>query len=241
MGGSGSVEECPKEVEVPRPGACEGPLDLLASLLQQLGGEVVFGEVVQEEMAFNQLDDPHLLTPSSNCDLLLDLVDGDPVQLKGTSEEIGLVSQHTIKSFLPSMPLHEDIVAPLNFDLKPEVMESLSSRAFQVKLPTLSEEPTSANNKIKCQCSMHMLVGYPPSPAVPWKVLISQGTPIFASPALCLLYLRNYLKCLEAPIKEKVIIEKFPNISKQNCLGGGGSECFTLWKLCRLGRQASRE
>jgi len=198
------VEECPKEVEVPRPGTCEGPPDLLASLLQQLGGEAAFGEVVQEEMAFNQLDDPHLLTPSSNCDLLLDLVDGDAMQLKGPSNEISLVSQHTSESSFPSMPLHKDIDAPLNFDLKPEVMESLSSRAFQVKLPTLSEEPKSANNKIKCQCSMHMLVGYPPSPVVPWKVLLSQGTPIFASPALCLLYLRNYLKCLEAPIQEKV-------------------------------------
>ena len=226
---------------MPRPGSCEGPPDLLARLLQQLGGEAAFGEVVQEEMAFNQLDDPHLLTPSSNCDLLLDLVDGDSMQLNAPSIEISLISQHTSESSFPSIPLHEDIVAPLNFDLKSEVMESLSSCASPVKSPTLSEEPTSANNKIKCQCSMHMLVGYPPSPAVPWKVLISQGTPIFASPALCLLYLRNYLKCLEAPIQEKVIIEKFPNISKQNCLGGGGSECFTLWKLCRLGRQASRE
>ena len=96
----------------PRAGTFEDSPDLLASLLQQLGGEAAFGEVVQEELAFNQLDDPHLLTPSSNCDLLLDLVDGDLVQLKGPSEEIGLVSQHTIKSFLPSMPLHEVIGAP---------------------------------------------------------------------------------------------------------------------------------
>ena len=204
---------------MPRPGSCEDAPDLLARLLQQLGGEAAFGEVVQDESTFNQLDDPYLLTTSSNCDILLDLVDGDLVQLKGPSEEIGLVSQHTIKSFLPSMPLHEVIGAPLNFDLKPKVMESLSSCAYQVKLPTLSDEPTSENNKIKCQCSMHMLVGYPPSPVVPWKVLISQGTPIFASPALCLLYLRNYLKCLEALIQEKVIIEKFPKISKQRWMG----------------------
>ena len=213
------MEVCPKEVEVPRPGTCEGPPDLLASLLQQLGGEAAFGEVVQEEIAFNQLDDPHLLTPSSNCDLLLDLVDGGSVQLKGPSEEIGLVSQHTIEPFFPSMALHEDIVAPLNFDSKPEVIESLCSCASPVKSPSLSEEPKSASIRIKCQCTMHMLVGYPPSPVVPWKVLISQGTPIFASPALCLLYLRNYLKCLEALIQEKVIIEKFPKISKQRWMG----------------------
>ena len=222
-----------------RAGSSEDAPDLLASLLQQLGGEAAFGEVVQEELAFNQLDDPHLLTPSSNCDLLLDLVDGDSGQLIGLSEEISLVSQHASESFLPSMPFHEDVVAPLSFDLKPEVMESLSS--CEVKSPTLSEEPKSASIRIKCQCTMHMLVGYPPSPVVPWKVLLSQGTPIFASPALCLLYLRNYLKCLEAPIQEKVTIEEFPNISNQNCLGGWGNECLALRKLCRLGRQASRE
>ena len=223
-----------------RAGSCEDAPDLLASLLQQLGGEAAFGEVV-EELAFNQLDDPHLLTPSSNCDLLLDLVDGDSVQLKGPSEEISNVSQHTSDSFVPSMPFHEDIVAPLNFDSKPEVMESNSRCASQVKSPTLSEEPKSASIRIKCQCTMHMLVGYPPSPVVPWKVLLSQGTPIFASPALCLLYLRNYLKCLEAPIQEKVTIEEFPNISNQNCLGGWGNEYLALWKLCCLGRQASSE
>ena len=189
----------------------------------------------------DQLDDPHLLTPSSNCDLLLDLVDGDSVQLKGPSEEISIVSQHTSDSFVPSMPFHEDIVAPLKFNSKPEVMESNSRCASQVKSPTLSEEPKSASIRIKCQCTMHMLVGYPPSPVVPWKVLLSQGTPIFASPALRLLYLRNYLKCLEAPIQEKVTIEEFPNISNQNCLGGWGNECLALWKLCCLGRQASRE
>ena len=226
---------------MPRAGSCEDAPDLLASLLQQLGGEAAFGEVVQEDLAFNQLDDPYLLTPSSNCDLLLDLVNGDSVQFKGPSKEIDIVSQHTSESFLPSMALHEDIVAPLNFDSKPEVMESHSSCTSQAKSPTLSKEPTSANNRIKCQCSMHMLVGYPPSPVVPWKVLLSQGTPIFASPALCLLYLRNYLKCLEAPIQEKVTIEEFPNISNQNCLGGWGNEYLALWKLCCLGRQASRE
>ena len=79
-GGSGSVEECPKEVEMPRPGSCEDAPDLLARLLQQLGGEAAFGEVVQDESTFNQLDDPYLLTPSSNCDFLLDLVDGDSVK-----------------------------------------------------------------------------------------------------------------------------------------------------------------
>ena len=190
---------------MPRAGSSEDAPDLLASLLQQLGGEAAFGEVVQEELAFNQLDDPHLLTPSSNCDLLLDLVDGDSGQLIGLSEEISLVSQHTSESVMPSMPFHEDIVASLNFDSKPEVMGSLSRCESQVKSPTLSEEPKSDSIRIKCQCTMHMLVGYPPSQVVPWKVLLSQGTPIFASPALCLLYLRNYLKCLEAQIQEKVI------------------------------------
>ena len=56
------MEECPKEVEMPRPGSCEDAPDLLARLLQQLGGEAAFGEVVQDESTFNQLDDPYLLT-----------------------------------------------------------------------------------------------------------------------------------------------------------------------------------
>jgi len=179
----------------------EEPPDLLASLLHELGGVGEFGPVEDQEGALVQDDSLYTLTSSSNCDLFLNMVSEDP---EVTLSSLQLSSGSTELSFQPSsgspLPSTETLCST-NGGHKSSVNDQRVESV--VERPHISQAPTEsvrqpATSAPKCQCSMHMLVGYPPSQVVQWTVVLAQGTPIFASPGICLLFLRGYLKCIQA-------------------------------------------
>ena len=85
------------EEEVAALARVEEPPDLLASLLQELGGVDEFGPVVEQEGAPVQEESLYSLTSSSNCDLYLNMVTEDPEvtlsSLPPASDPIELVFQ----------------------------------------------------------------------------------------------------------------------------------------------------
>ena len=184
------------------------PPDLLASLLQELGGVAEFGPVLEQEGGLNQEDTLYSLTSSSNCDLFLNMVTQDAEvtlsSLPLSSDPIELVFQPPSDSPLPpsfsseaecgSEGKHNPISV---YDSTSQGIESVREMPHSSQKPVRIKPATSAPT---CQCSMHMLVGYPPSQVVQRKVVLAQSTPIFASPGICLLFLRGYLKCLQALI-----------------------------------------
>ena len=188
----------------------EEPPDLLASLLQELGGVAEFGPVVvEQEGGLNQEDTLYSLTSSSNCDLFLNMVTQDaeviPSSLPQPSNPVELVFQPPSDPPLPPSPSseaecgseggHNSITV---YDSTSQGIESAGERPQLGQTPTVSVRLKPATSASVCQCSVHMLVGYPPSQVVQWKVVLAQSTPIFASPGICLLFLRGYLKCLQA-------------------------------------------
>ena len=189
----------------------EEPPDLLASLLQELGGLGEFGPVVEQEGGLNQEDTLYSLTSSSNCDLFLNMVTQDaeviPSSLPLPSNPMELVFQPPSDPPSPLLPSseaecgseggHNSITV---YDSTFQGIESAGERPHLSQTPAVSVRIEPATSAPVCQCSVHMLVGYPPSQVVQWKVVLAQSTPIFASPGICLLFLRGYLKCLQAHI-----------------------------------------
>lgn len=181
----------------------EEPPDLLASLLQELGGVDEFGPVVEQEAV--QEETLYSLISNSNCDQFLNMV------TEGT--DMTLPDHPVDQGFQPSSKASLSPVQFFETEFRSE--GKLKSSAYDLpaqEIDTVGESPLSyqtpadfvklkpAASAPKCQCSMHMLVGYPPSSVVPWKVALVHQTPIFASPAICLLFLRGYLKYLDALI-----------------------------------------
>ena len=189
----------------------EEPPDLLASLLQELGGVAEFGPVVEQEGGLNQEETLYSLTSSSNCDMFLNMVTQDAEvtlsSLPLSLDPIELVFQPPSDSPLPPSPPSEAECGSEGghnsisvYDSTSQGIESVGERPHLSRTPAISVRLKPATSAPKCQCSMHMLVGYPPSQVVQWKVVLAQSTPIFASPGICLLFLRGYLKCLQAHI-----------------------------------------
>ena len=189
------------EEEVAALARVDEPPDLLASLLQDLGGVDEFGSVVEQEDALVQEESLYSLTSSSNCDQFLNMVTEEVTlsSLPLSSNPIELVFQPspcspflTVKSECSS---NGDPKSTVN-DPSSQKIESGEGRPhLQAPVQSVRLKPTTLAPK--CQCSVHSLVGYPPSQVVQWTVVLAQNTPIFASPGICLLYLRGYLKCLQ--------------------------------------------
>ena len=71
-------QEMYNEEEVATLARVEEPPDLLARLVQEMGGVASFEAVVEQEGAPVQEDTLYSLTPSSNCGLFLNMVTGGP-------------------------------------------------------------------------------------------------------------------------------------------------------------------
>ena len=197
------------EQEVAAMARVEEPPDLLASLLQELGGVGEFGPVVEQEDALLQEESLYSLTSSSNCDLFLNMVTEDPeVTLKSlpqSSDSIELVFQPS--SFSPFPTVEAECSREANSSVKTsQMIESVRGRP-----PVQSVRPKPTTLVPKCQCSVHSLVGYPPSQLMQRTVVLAQNAPIFASPGICLLYLKGYLKCLQEFISSNSQVSKFVN------------------------------
>ena len=199
------------EEEVAAVARAEEPPDLLASLLQELGGVAEFGPVVPEfepvfeqEGALVQEDSLYSLKSSSDCDLFLNMVTADPEvtlsSLPQSSDPINLVIHSSSGSSLLPTEAERSKSDKHKSSVNDPTAQEIESAGVRPQAPADSVRPKPVTSAPKCQCSMHMLVGYPPSQVVQWKVVLTQSTPIFASPGICLLFLRGYLKCLQAII-----------------------------------------
>ena len=194
----------------------EDPPDLLASLLQELGGVAEFGPVVvEQEGGLNQEETLYSLTSSSNCDMFLNMVTQDAEvtlsSLPLSSDPIELVFQPPSDPPLPPSPSSEAECGSEGkhnsnsvYDSTSQGIESVGERPHSSQTPAVSVRIKPTTSAPTCKCSMHMLVGYPPSQVVQRKVVLAQSTPIFASPGICLLFLRGYLKCLQALISSNI-------------------------------------
>ena len=136
----------------------EEPPDLLASLLQELGGVAEFGPVVvEQEGGLNQEDTLYSLTSSSNCDLFLNMVTQDAEVILSSlplpSNPIELGFQPPSDPPLPPSPSSEAECGSEGghnsisfYDSTSQGIESVGERPHLSQTPAVSVTKTSDVN-----------------------------------------------------------------------------------------------